>query len=427
MDRRWGWAGVLGMVAARGLAADAPSLEDRLKALEDRLAAAPVVTAGPEGFSVKSADGKTALKVSGDAQLDGRFYLNDDARALGDGFVLRRVRPALDVSLPGADLRVQANLVSANPSLDDAYLDLGPVPGWRARFGRFKAPFALETIQSSARLTFIERSLTAGLAPVYEVGAGVYRDLPAGWGVAAVSYGNGALDGASADAEGTDRKDLAARLWLTPFSAGTGPLKALSFGLATTRGNEEGTTASPRLPSYRTEGQVVFFSYKGDIVAAGDRRRLSPQMSWYHGPASFLAEHVSSYQVVRSTITGTRSDLTHRAWQLAAGWVVTGEARTERGVKPARPFDPKNGGWGAWELTARASGFRADKATFDVGAAARTASAAAARAWTGGVNWYWTPRAKVQLNLTHTAFDGGAAGGDRPIERAVFSRAQVSF
>lgn len=427
MERRWGWAGVLGMVAARGLAADGPLLEERLKALEDRLAAAPVVTAGPEGFSVKSTDGKTALKISGDLQADGRFYLNDDARSLTDGFVLRRVRPALDVSLPTADLRVQANLVSASPSLDDAYLDLRPAPGWRLRFGRFKAPFALETIQSSARLAFVERSLAAGLAPVYEVGAGFYKDLPAGWGMAAFSFGNGALDGASADAEGTDRKDLSARLWLTPFSTGSTALKALSMGFAATRGYEEGTATAPRLPSYRTEGQIVFFSYKGDVVAAGDRRRLTPQLSWYNGPVSLLAEHVSSFHVVRSTLTGTRSDLTHRAWQVAAGWVLTGEARTDRGVKPARPFDPKNAGWGAWELAARASGFRADKATFDVGAAARTASAAAARAWTGGVNWYWTSQAKVQLNFTETAFDGGATGGDRATERAVFTRAQVSF
>jgi phosphate-selective porin OprO/OprP len=221
MMRRWVLGIVLGGVAASGFAADGPSLEDRLKALEDRLATAPAVTAGPEGFSVKSADGKHALKISGDLQADGRFYLNDDARALADGFFLRRVRPALDVTLPNADLRVQANLVSASPSLDDAYLDLRPAAGWRLRFGRFKAPFALETIQSSARLAFVERSLAAGLAPVYEVGAGVFKDLPAGWGLAAVSYGNGALDGASADTEGTDRKDLSARLWLTPFSAGS--------------------------------------------------------------------------------------------------------------------------------------------------------------------------------------------------------------
>jgi phosphate-selective porin OprO/OprP len=427
MMRRWVLGIVLGGVAASGFAADGPSLEDRLKALEDRLATAPAVTAGPEGFSVKSADGKHALKISGDLQADGRFYLNDDARALADGFFLRRVRPALDVTLPNADLRVQANLVSASPSLDDAYLDLRPAAGWRLRFGRFKAPFALETIQSSARLAFVERSLAAGLAPVYEVGAGVFKDLPAGWGLAAVSYGNGALDGASADTEGTDRKDLSARLWLTPFSAGSTALKALSVGVAATRGHEEGTATSPRLPSYRSEGQVVFFSYKGDVVAAGDRRRLTPQLSWFHGPASLLAEHVSSFHVVRSTITGTRSDLTHRAWQVAAGWVLTGEARTDRGVKPARAFDPKNGGWGAWEIAVRASGFRADKATFDVGAAARAASAAAARAWTGGVNWYWTPQAKAQLNFTHTAFDGGATAGDRANERTVFTRAQVSF
>lgn len=419
------WAGLLALSAAV-LRAEEATLDQRLKALEDRLASLPVLSVGPEGVSVKSADGKTMVKLSGDLQADGRFYLNDDARSFTDTFLLRRVRPALDVGLPGGtDLRVQANLVSASPSLDDAYLDVKPIPGWRVRLGRFKAPFALETIQSSARLVFVERGLASGLAPVYENGVGLYKDLLSGRGVAALSYGNGAVDGASAETEGAERKDVSARLWVTPFS---GAFKALSLGVAATRGCEEGSAAVPRLPSYRTEGQNVFFSYKADLVAAGDRRRVSPQLSWFSGPLGLWAEHVTSRQVVRSTVTAVSSDLTHRAWQVAAAWVLTGEPRTERGVKPARNFDPGNRGWGAWEIAARASGFRADKATFDSGAADRLQSAAAARALTGGLTWYGSPNAKFQLNVTRTSFDGGAAGGsDRRVERAILTRAQVSF
>ncbi|MBK6879666.1 MAG: porin [Elusimicrobia bacterium] len=424
--RRHFWLGFLALSAAV-LRAEEPTLEQRLKALEDRLAASPVLAVGPEGVAVKSADGQTTTKLSGDLQADGRFYFSDDARSFTDTFLLRRVRPALDVALPGAvDLRVQANLVSASPSLDDAYLDIKPAPGWRARFGRFKAPFALETIQSSARLVFVERSLASGLAPVYENGLGLYRDFPAGRGLAAVSYGNGAVDGASADAEGAERKDVSVRLWGTPFAGGS--FKTLSVGVAATHGREDGTTAAPRLPSFRTEGQNVFFSYKADHVAAGDRRRLSPQLAWWMGPMGLWAEHVTARQVVRSTVTAVAVDLTHRAWQVTTAWVLTGEPRTDRGVKPARPFDPRRGGWGAWEAAARASAFRADKATFDSGAADPDQSAAAARAWTGGLTWYWSANAKVQLNLTRTSFDGGAtAGTDRRVERAFFTRAQVSF
>jgi len=419
------WMGLLALSAA-ALRAEETTLEQRLKALEDRLAASPILSVGPEGVAVKSADGKTGVKLSGDLQADGRFYLDDDARSFTDAFLLRRVRPALDIALPGgADLRVQANLVSASPSLDDAYLDLKPVPGWRARFGRFKAPFAMETIQSSARLVFVERSLASGLAPVYENGFALYKEFPSGRGLAALSYGNGAADGASADTEGAERKEGSARLWLTPFA---GAFKTLSLGVAATHGREEGSAAAPRLPSYRTEGQNVFFSYKADRVAAGDRRRLSPQLSWLKGPLGLWAEHVAARHVVRSTVTGTTTDLTHRAWQVAAAWVLTGEPRTERGVKPARNFDPQSRGGGAWEIAARASGFRADKATFDSGAADRNQSAAAARAFTGGLTWYWSPNAKWQLNVTRTSFDGGAsAGDDRRVERAIFTRAQVSF
>lgn len=421
------WAGLL-VLSVGDLRAEESTLEQRLKALEDRLTASPVLSVGPEGVAVKSADGKTAVKLSGDLQADGRFYI-DDARAFTDAFLLRRVRPALDVTLPGAaELRLQANLVASSPSLDDAYLDLKPAPGWRVRFGRFKAPFAMETIQSSARLVFVERSLAAGLAPVYENGVGLYKELFSGRGAAALSYGNGAVDGGSADAEGAERKDVSARLWVTPLTGGKGALKALSIGMAVTQGREDGTAASPRLPSYRTEGQNVFFSYKADRVAAGDRRRVSPHASWFTGPLGLWAEHMTSRQVVRSTVTAASADLTHRAWQVAAAWVLTGEDRTERGVKPARPFDPRTGAWGAWELVARASAFRADKATFDVGAADRFQSAASARALTGGVTWVWSANTKFQVNLTRTSFDGGAgSGSDRRVERALVTRAQVAF
>jgi len=44
------------------------------------------------------------------------------------------------------------------------------------------------------------------------------------------------------------------------------------------------------------------------------------------------------------------------------------------------------------------------------------------------VNWYLTANAKLALNYSHTAFDGGAAGGsDRNDEKALFTRAQIAF
>src|SRR5580700_8955786 len=57
---------------------------------------APIVTAGPDGFALKSADGNFVLRLRGYAQADGRFYLADQAHNGVDTFLLRRVRPILE-------------------------------------------------------------------------------------------------------------------------------------------------------------------------------------------------------------------------------------------------------------------------------------------------------------------------------------------
>lgn len=56
---------------------------------------AAIVTAGKDGCSVKSADGKFHLKLRGYVQADARFFLDDGLNA-SDTFVLRRVRPIIE-------------------------------------------------------------------------------------------------------------------------------------------------------------------------------------------------------------------------------------------------------------------------------------------------------------------------------------------
>jgi len=46
--------------------------------------------------------------------------------------------------------------------------------------------------------------------------------------------------------------------------------------------------------------------------------------------------------------------------------VLTGEEASYKGVKPKRPFDLKNGAWGAFELAARYSQLHVDGDAFPV-------------------------------------------------------------
>ena len=55
-------------------------------------------------------------------------------------------------------------------------------------------------------------------------------------------------------------------------------------------------------------------------------------------------------------------------------------------------------------------------------------SASKASAWGVGINWYLSQNYKWSLNYDVTSFEGGAAaGGDRPDEKAVFTRFGLQF
>jgi phosphate-selective porin OprO/OprP len=425
-----GWGMLLGMGAASGWATEQDdrlaALEARQKALEEKLAAQPVVTAGKDGFGLKSADGNFGLKFYGDIQVDGRFYLNDKAGSFSDTILLRRLRPTFElVGFGNLTARFQPNFGGSAFTLDDAYLDYKISPEVSVRAGRYKPPVGIENLQSSIRTTFVERSLATNLVPIYDEGAQLHGGLLKGKLSYAVSVSNGAPDGETVSADAADGKEVSGRLFAQPWKGSTSLLAELGVGVSGTTASEYNT----KLPAgYKTEGQNKFFSYTY-AVAKGKHQRLSPQMTWYGARMGFMGEYVMSYQVVQATPTHAASHLTNKAWQMAVSYVLTGETPSYKGLKPATSFDPSKGNWGAWELAGRVSRFTVDEDAFDSDKyiADPTASAREARAWTGGLNWYPNVFMKNMLNYTYTAFSGGAKTGSRVPERALFLRTQIAF
>ena len=185
------------------------------------------------------------------------------------------------------------------------------------------------------------------------------------------------------------------------------------------------------LPRYRTPGQEQFFGYGSNIAANGERLRKTVQGYYYRGPLGLLGEWITSSQEVRvasGTGAGTRAKLENEAWQVVAGWVLTGEDASFRGVvRPSSPFTLGKDGWGALEVVGRYGRLDIDDAAFPLFANA-AASANGARSWAFGLNWYLTQNLKLATSYTQASFDGGAAAGaDRADEKALFTRAQLSF
>lgn len=392
---------------------------------EEKPAAPPVqAKAGADGFSVQSEDGAFKLRLGGYAQLDGRFYPGDDAKLGTDSFVLRRVRPIVQGTVAKSfDFYINPDFGGGTTVLQDAYLDARFTPRFRVRVGKFKEPFGLERLASGAGLLFVERALPTALAPNRDLGLQVHGELAGGVVGYAGGVFNGVPDGGSVDTDVNDGKDLAARLFLKPFTRGQGKaLKNLGLGFAVTHGNQDGP-----LPSYKTGGLLTFFSYATGASAYGSRTRLSPQASWSYGPVGLLGEWVSSKQDVRRNATTPAVRLEHTAWQAAVAIVLTGEDATPGSVKPKQNFEPGKG-WGALELVARVNAFDVDEAAFAASLADRSRSARQAQAWGLGLNWYLNRNVKQTLSYERTSFTGGAAAGaDRATENALFIRSQVSF
>jgi phosphate-selective porin OprO/OprP len=268
--------------------------------------------------------------------------------------------------------------------------------------------------------------------PVRDVGAQFQGELFGGILNYAVGVFNGVVDGGnngSGDVDSNSGKDAEARLFARPFRNGFEPLRGLGFGVAFTDGRQTGTSTTASLPTYKTVGQQTFFAYNSGAFANGTRQRLSPQLYYYWGPFGLLTECVRSAQQV--TRAGVAQDVNNTAWNVTLGWVLTGEESTFEGVLPRRPFVSGSGGWGAFQVVARASKLTVDDDAFMGTAATRVADpAASAREATDtgiGLNWYISRLIRVDVDYDRTRFKGGAAEGDRPQEKVLISRFQFAF
>ena len=121
--------------------------------------------------------------------------------------------------------------------------------------------------------------------------------------------------------------------------------------------------------------------------------------------------------------------IANQAWDVTGSCVLTGEPTSDRGVRPAHPFDPESGTWGALQLVARYAELTVDRRAFDGGFAAIDANRQAHQ-FTLGVNWCPAAVVKCHVNFERTAFQGGYSGSaavTRRPENVIFVRAQLAF
>jgi phosphate-selective porin OprO/OprP len=398
-----------------------------------KAAETPTVTAGKDGFALKSADDAFQLRFRGLVQADFRDYFESNINPTPpEQFLMRRVRPVFEGTFYEKFAFLIRAELAGTVQLLDAYVDANLWPELRFRAGKFKSPTGLERLQNPAWLQFAERAFPTNLVPNRDIGAQLFGDLFDG----TLSYQAGAFDGAVDggninNSTQNSHVNFAGRLFAHPFkNSGADALRGLGIGIAYTTGDQNGTPTSPNLPTYLTPGQQNFFTYSAGAFANGNRTNLSPQFYYYKGPFGLFGEYVSAQQTVtRSTNT---QDVGSSAWQLYATWVLTGEDASYSGVNPRNPFDWKARRWGAFDVNARVSQLTVDNEAFIGSAATRLANpnASARKATDFGLsmNWYLNRNIKLQLTYDQTSFEGGAPGGaDQDDEKILFTRFQAHY
>lgn len=436
----------------------------------------PVVVAGDTGFGLKSPDGKFEIKLRGLVQSDARSFTNgikgqhayqgdtpaqqDSAdaatRSAIDNFLVRRARPIIEGKFNDTyGFRITTdfgNGTNSSTNLVDAYVDANLDPAYKIRVGKFTPGFSLERLQSSDANKFNELGLQSNFAPSRDQGVQISGDIFNSTLNYSLGYFNGANDGANGSEDSNTDKEINARLFASPFANTPGFLQGLGFGVGVTNTDARGSFGNTLLTNYKTFGQENFYSYRTDtsatntVFANGQRTRISPQVSYYNGgfglTSEFIKEKQETTRVYGAAVNQQRSDeLTNDGWDVTASYILTGEDASFKSVKPAKPFDPAKGSWGAWEVKATTGELGIDNDAFYgangvLGAtdsfAQATRSAKSAHNYGVGVNWYLNNVLRVSLDYNKTAFDWGGGGTaitpkDREDEDVFIGRIQASL
>src|SRR3569832_105918 len=345
-------------------------LERRLEIADDEAKQTSVASASDKGLAITSGNGEFEMRLRGNLQIDSRNFLDDEGSRLTDTFLVRKARPIFEGTFAKYfDYRMMPDLAGSAMTLVDAYVDIRYLPAATVRVGKFKPPVSLFRLQSDSDAVFLERAPVGSLTPDRDIGVQIGGNVLDGPVNYAIGVFNGLADNASSVTDATDRKDVAARVFLQPWYNHPGVLQGLGVGV--------------------------------------------------------LAEYVQSSQDVK--LNTSTAKLTHKGRNVEVKWVVTGEDASYKSVKPASHFVPGKEGWGAFELGLRYGQLDIDDDAFT--AYADPAVSVTQASTTGLVaNWYHKHNARVSLDYEQTSFDGGAAdGGNRPTEKIVIGRLQLAY
>ena len=195
-----GW--LMGGLGGPAMAEDAipPAVQRRLEELElkvrtlerqqevseevrtaDKAKQTATVSAGADGFALKSTDGAFQLKLRGLLHADSRWFFDSDDPTGDDTFTLRRARPFIEGTVFDIfNFRFMPDFAGGRTVIQDAYVNARFLPWLQIKAGKFKTPFGIERLQSASAIRFVERALPNNLVPNRDIGGELHGELGGG-------------------------------------------------------------------------------------------------------------------------------------------------------------------------------------------------------------------------------------------------------
>lgn len=345
-------------------------------------------------------------------RLGGRLHLDagdvDEDRTSGsDEFEVRRGR----VYLSGKafedwrfkveyDFASSGTFASGQSGWKNVWLqyDLGKATSIRA--GNFVAPFGLEDVAASNHATFMERALSAAIAPSFQTGVGIrtrgrvkHRFGSARWTASAGGFIEPFADSGD-DRHRSKHYGFSSRVTLAPLSA---PRRLVHLG-ASFEYRDLRSDSLYRIRSRPESSLAPALFNTGRLAGVDEVLAFGAEAATVLGPFSVQGEYMRSMLQV-----GGSSDPSFDGGYVQASWLVTGETRlysrtsgSFRGVKPKRRF-------GAVELALRYSSLD----LVDQGVLGGKGDDL-----TVGLNWYLGRNVRLLFNYVHVDSEQRRTGDD---------------
>ncbi len=355
---------------------------------------------------IRTKDEAFEIKFGSRIQEDFRIYEKND-RDKDSGFQLRRAYLEFEGKLLKDWLfNFVADFGSNDSRVLYAHMDYVAFPWLSVRIGQDKEPFGMEELTSDKWLDLIERSMiTRATTPEYNYGIMLYGKVLDELLGYKVGYYNSSNAGVSGSVGG---QDVAGRLEVSPLKRLETPIKNLKVGFNFTAGDQDfHKMKSVRDPSLR--------DIMPRIEGNGSRYRFGGDVIWTKGPGSLKGEYIQT----KTERPNNLSDIGVSGFYVGGTYILTGEKKQHsKGVKPKKNFDPRNGGWGAFELAARYGQLYVD----DVGGKGLAIAPGEGfdmadnivgnqvDAIEVGVNWYLNPFMKFSMAYSHAMYDKTGPG-----------------